>query len=45
VLAQTFGLRAPFVLAAVVPIVMGFALIPWINNDQVAEARRLAGVE
>jgi MFS family permease len=43
VLAQTLGLRAPFVLAAVVPIAMGFALIPWINNHQVAEARRLAG--
>jgi predicted MFS family arabinose efflux permease len=42
VLAQTFGLRAPFVLGGVVPIVMAFALIPWINNHQVAEARRLA---
>jgi MFS family permease len=45
VLAQTFGLRAPFVLAGVVPVVMGFALIPWINNHQVAEARRLAAAE
>jgi MFS family permease len=45
VLAQVFGLRAPFVVAGVVPIVMGFALIPWINNHQVAEARRLAGAD
>jgi len=43
VLAQAFGLRAPFVIGGIVPIVLGFALIPWINNHQVAEARRLAG--
>ncbi len=42
VLAQTFGLRAPFVVGGVIPIVMGLALIPWLSNRRVAEARREA---
>jgi MFS family permease len=44
VLARTFGLRAPFLVAGVVPIVMGLALIPALANRRITEARAEAGV-
>jgi MFS family permease len=42
-LAETFGLRAPFVVGGVVPLVMGVAMIPLVNNRTLAAAR--AGAE
>jgi predicted MFS family arabinose efflux permease len=42
VLARTFGLRAPFVVGGIVPIVVGLAMIPWVNNRRIAAAREAA---
>ncbi len=39
VLADAFGLRAPFFLTAGVTLVAGIAIIPWVNNRSVAQAR------
>jgi MFS family permease len=39
VLARTFGLRAPFVVGGIVPIVIGLVMIPWVNNRRIAAAR------
>jgi MFS family permease len=41
-LAETFGLRAPFVVGGVVPLVMGVAMIPLVNNHTLAAAKSAA---
>ncbi len=41
-LAETFGLRAPFVVGGAIPIVIAFAMIPVINNRTIAAARAQA---
>ena len=41
-LADEFGLRAPFVVGGVVPLVLGVAMIPLINNRTIAEAEAAA---
>ena len=45
VLARSFGLRAPFVVAGVVIPVAALACLPAINTRTVAEARAAAGLE
>jgi predicted MFS family arabinose efflux permease len=42
-LARTYGLRAPFFVGGVVAILIGFAMIPWVNNRTIAAARAAAG--
>ncbi len=41
-LANAFGLRAPFIVAGAMAVVIGFAMIPWVNNRTIAEARAAA---
>ncbi len=42
-LADAFGLRAPFVIGGVIPIVLALAMVPAINNRTIAAARAAAG--
>lgn len=41
-LARTYGLRAPFLVGGIMAIVIGFAMIPWINNRTIVAARAAA---
>jgi MFS family permease len=45
ILARSFGLRSPFVVAGVVIPVVALACLPAINTRTVAEARAAAGLE
>lgn len=38
-LADAFGLRAPFYVTAAVTVVLAVAMLPWVNNRTVAAAR------
>jgi hypothetical protein len=44
VLARTFGLPAPFVVAGVVVPVVALVCLPAINTRTIAEARSAAGL-
>ena len=39
---RAFGLRAPFIVGGFGCIVVGFAIIPWVNNRTIAAARAAA---
>jgi MFS family permease len=41
-LAEAYGLRAPFVVGGVVPLLLGLAMIPLVNNRTIAEAEAAA---
>jgi MFS family permease len=41
-LAEAYGLRAPFVVGGVVPLLLGVAMIPLVNNRAIAEAEAAA---
>jgi predicted MFS family arabinose efflux permease len=43
--ARTFGLRAPFVVAGVVIPVTALLCLPAINTRTIADARRAAGID
>lgn len=45
VLARSFGLRAPFLVAGVVIPVVALLCLPAINTRTIAEARSAAGLE
>ena len=45
VLARSFGLRAPFLVAGVVIPVVALLCLPAINTRTIAEARAAAGLE
>ena len=45
ILARSFGLRSPFVVAGVVIPVVALACLPAVNTRTVAEARAAAGLE
>lgn len=45
VLARSFGLRAPFLVAGVVIPVVALLCLPAINTRTIAEARAMAGLE
>lgn len=39
-LARVFGLTAPFWITAVTTWGMAFVVLPYVNNDTIAEAKR-----
>lgn len=39
ILARELGLSTPYIVGGAVLIVMTFALLPWVNNRRIAEAR------